>query len=202
MKYVVLLFIATLGVAIACGVQSGQATDGEKLPPIVIQMYDTALPGGTIEIEANRDGTIIEIEAEIAVDAVPKVIRDKAEEDLPGGEITGAEIEDVGGRKAYEIKKVVEGLGYELVYDESGKLLEKEAEVRKEDAPKAVIDAAMGVVPGAAFKSVEMITMGEESVYHVKTTKDGGSYKIVLKPDGTILRKVREAPAEIEIPLK
>jgi hypothetical protein len=202
MKYAITLLIAATAVAVACGVQSGTATDGEKLPAIVIQMFDAAAPNGKLEIEANRDGTIIEIEAGIAIEDVPQKVRDQAEKDLPGGKITGAEIEDVSGRRAYEIQKIVDGLAYEVVYDETGKLLEKEAEIRKEDAPKPVIDAAMGVISGSAFKSVETITKGEETLYHVKTTKDGASYKIVLKADGTILRKVREAPAEIELPLK
>jgi hypothetical protein len=201
-KYVALLTIATLTVAIACGVQSGTATDTAKLPAVIIEMYDAASPNGAIEIEADRDGTIVEIEAGIAIEDLPAKIRKAADKDLPGGKVTGAEIEDIHGTRSWEVQKIIDGLSYEVVYDEDGNLLEKEAEIRREDAPKAVIDAAMGILPGAAFKSVETITKGEETVYHVKVVKDGGSYKFVLAADGKILRKVREAPAEIEIPLK
>ena len=42
----------------------------------------------------------------------------------------------------------------------------------------------------------------KERKAHVKKLKDGASYKIVLARDGTVIRKVREARAEIEIPLE
>jgi hypothetical protein len=178
--------------------------DGEEggLPPIVIEMYDQGAPDGVIEIEAERDGTIIEIEVGIDPAKVPQAIRDAADRDMPGGEVKGAELEYVGGKKAYEIKKSKDGLDYELVYDEAGTLIEREAEMKRADAPAAVMAKAMAIVAGAEFKSVEKITRGEEATFHVKVTKGGASYKFVLEEDGTVVRKVREARAEIEIPMK
>ncbi|MHC4937546.1 MAG: hypothetical protein ACYTHK_01085 [Planctomycetota bacterium] len=172
-----------------------------KLPGVVIEMYDRAKPDGMIEIEAERNGAIVEIEADIPIADLPKNIRDEAMKQLPGGQITGAEYEVVGKARTYEVKMRKGGVNYEFVYDKDANLLESEKEIRVQDAPKGVVEAAIASIPGSKFKSVEVITKGGDDVYHVKSTLKGGTYKVIVSPDGKVLRRVREQRAEIEIPL-
>ena len=96
------------------------------------------------------------------------------------------------------------GREYELVYKVDGTLLEKEVSLRRGEEPSGVLQAAMNVVPGSRFKSVERIERVEEGedVYHVKLIANNASYKIELDGSANVLRAVREARAEIEIPLK
>jgi uncharacterized membrane protein YkoI len=172
-----------------------------KLPGVVIEMYDRAKPDGMIEIEAERSGAIIEIEADILIADVPKSIRDAAMKELPGGQITGAEYEIVGKSRTYEVKMSKGGRDYEFVYDKDVNLLESEKELTVQEAPKGVVEAAIASIPESKFKSVEVITKDGKDVYHVKSTLKGGTYKVIVSPDAKVMRRVREQRAEIEIPL-
>jgi hypothetical protein len=172
----------------------------------LVDLYDRASPTGMIEIEMERNGAIKEIEAEISPTELPTIVRDAAMQRAPGGTITGAEREINQDGKCWEVKMNYQGRGWEFIVDDMGKILETEKELRRNEAPAAVLTAADEAIPGGAFVSVEVIeTMSAgktKTCYHVKKTRDGASYKIVLAEDGKVLRKVREAKAEIEIPLK
>ena len=82
-------------------------------------------------------------------------------------------------------------------------MLETEKSLTPDEAPAAVLEAAERAVPRSSFKSVEIIShVSGHQEYHVKRTRNGASYKVVLHTDGRVIRKVREHRAEIEIPLK
>jgi uncharacterized membrane protein YkoI len=192
MKKTILLL--ALGVLAACATS--------KLPAELIELYDMGMPNGWMEIEAERDGTILELEADIEVSELPPAVLETAKKALPGGTVTGAEYEIVGKTRAYEVKMSKGGRGYEFVVSPEGKLVESEKEITSGDAPKGVVAAGVAAVKGSAFKSVEEIERDGVKTYHVKVTRGGASYKIVLSADAQVLRAVREAKAEIEIPLK
>ncbi len=170
--------------------------------PSLVQLYDEAAPNGTIELEINRDGTIREMEADILVANLPEAIRKAVMAKAPGAQITGAEHELMANAEAWEVKLNHQGRAWEYVLDASGTILESEKELKRHEAPGEVLKAADQAVQGGRFKSVEIIMRGDEQEYHVKKIVNGASYKIVLTPDGTVIRKVREARAEIEIPLE
>ena len=195
------LIVATL--AVACLVLVGCKSSGlGKLSPKLVEMYDRGKPDGWMEIEAERDGTILGIETDIAISDLPDAIREAALAELPGARITGAEWEMIGKQEGYEVKLNKSGREYELVYSTSGELIEKESTLRRGEEPDGVLQAAMGSVPGGTFKSVERIDRGESTFYHVKLLRSGASYKVELDENATVLRAVREAKAEIEIPLR
>ncbi|MEE8103985.1 MAG: PepSY-like domain-containing protein [Planctomycetota bacterium] len=178
------------------------AACASRLPKEAIELYDIGKPDGWMEIEADRDGRIIEIEADIELSQVPKVVMDAAKAALPGGTVTGAEKEIIGKKHAYEVKMTKGSVGYEFVFTPDGTLIESEKEIGRADAPDGVVDAGLAAVPGSEFRSVEVVERYGVSTYHVKSTKNGGRYKMVVTPDGKVIRAVREAKAEIEIPLK
>lgn len=171
------------------------------VPPCLVQLYDQASPNGVIELEIGRDGTIHEMEADIPVSDLPDAVRTAVQAKAPGARITGAERELTANAEAWEVKLNHQGRAWEYVLDASGTILESEKELRRHEAPAEVLKAADMAVQGGRFKSVELIMRGDEQEYHVKKIMNGASYKIVLAPDGTVIRKVREARAEIEIPL-
>lgn len=165
------------------------------------RLYDQASPDGMIEIELQRNGRIEEMEADIDVSALPANVLAAARKASQGATITGAEIELQQGGDFYEVKLHYEGRDWELVIDGKGNVIETEKELDQSEAPGAVIQAAAEAIPGSALKSVEVIESADMTEYHVKRLRDGASYKVVLAPDGTVKRAVREARAEIEIPL-
>ncbi|MBI4879380.1 MAG: hypothetical protein HY812_06925 [Planctomycetes bacterium] len=195
--------IGALACVALCGSLTACRTEGlGKVPPKLVELYDQGAPAGVLELEISRSGSIAEMEVDIPVEALPEAVRKAAEARAPGAVITGAEREIQLTGDAWEVKLRHEERDWEFVIDGSGAIRETEKELRREETPEAVLSAAAAAVPGAEFKSVELIEHGPFQEYHVKQTKDGASYKVVLSPDGKVKRAVREARAEIEIPLK
>ena len=174
-----------------------------SVSPKLVELYDMAAPDGIIELEIARDGTMIEMEADVPVSTLPDVVREAAMKKAPGARITGAEREFNARGAAWEVKLNHEGRDWEFVIDDEGVILETEKELRRSEAPQTVLAAAKNAVPGGVFRSVEVITKHDGATeYHVKKMIAGVSYKVVLATDGTVIRKVREQKAEIEIPLE
>ena len=117
-------------------------------------------------------------------------------------EIIGAEREISARSDAFEVKLRHEDRVYELVIDRGGKVLESEKSLRPIEYPSEIVQAAHAAFPGGTLASVEVIQIGTETQYHVKKRSDGANYKIVLRRNAELIRVVREARAEIEIPLK
>ena len=178
-----------------------ESTTMGMLPPVVVQLFDEGDPSGWMEIEAERSGAILEIEVEIPIESLPPSIVKAANQEMPHGTIIGAEIEIIYGKRAYEVKKRFDKRDFELVFSPEGVLLMKETQLRVEEAPKGIIRAAQAAVDGGLVSSVEKVQKGTGVYYHVKLRRGGASYKVILGIDGNVLRKVREARVEIEIPL-
>lgn len=198
-------FVLTASVLASCALAACSSTRGEGLgsvPRDLVELYDLARPGGVIEIELDRDGTVREMEAEIAVEAVPASIRDAVAKSHPGARIVGAERELTAEGRGYEVQVQDGGRDLELVFDERGELIELERSLSRGEAPAAVMQAAERAVPGGTFRSVEIVEQRGQPSYHVKLEKGGASYKVILSPDGKVERKVREQRAEIEVPLE
>ncbi|QDU85109.1 hypothetical protein Pla163_22340 [Planctomycetes bacterium Pla163] len=173
-----------------------------RVPIQIVELYDLAAPDGVMELEIDRDGNLREIEADVSVLELPAVVADAALRHLPAGRVVGAERELTSKGPAWEVKFDVEGRGWEVVVDEQGRIIETEQSLSLREAPAVVLASAERAIPDALLLSVELIRRGDESEYHVKRERLGVSYKIVVAPDGRVLRRVREARAEIEIPLR
>ena len=195
-----LLVLAATTLASCANPRAGRGDLG-SVPDEVIALYDQATPTGTIELEIDRNGRIREMEADIPVQQLPRVAADAALRHLPAGRVTGAEREFTAFGEAWEVKFDVQGVAWEVVVDEQGRILETEQEIDFLSAPAVVISTSEAVVPDSLLLSVELIRRGDEEEYHVKRERYGASFKIVVAADGTLLRAVREAKAEIEIPL-
>jgi len=197
-----LLALGTTLLAACANTNASRAgVDLGSVPPEVIELYDQATPTGLIELEIDRNGRVREMEADIPVRDLPQVVADAALRHLPAGRVTGAEREFTARGEAYEVKFDVQGVAWEVVVDERGRILETEQAIDFRSAPAAVIATSERAVKDSLLLSVEIITRGDEQEYHVKRQRFGASFKIVIAPDGTLLRAVREAKAEIEIPL-
>jgi len=188
--------------ALCAGATACQADSVGRVPLELIELYDMADEHGSIEIELSRDGRILELEADVPISSLPRVVTEAALARLPGAKITGAERElQVRGR-FWEVKLVHQKREWELIVDDKGVIHETERELSQAETPRIVLTVAERVVPHSIFKSVEIIEYADgRAEYHVKRRRQGTSYKIVLNADGGVIRKVREHRAEIEIPL-
>lgn len=177
------------------------AVGGHSAPPELTTLYDEVAMDGAMELELERDGSFLELEADVPLDRVPDTLMAAFRAAFPDGRPTGAEREVQDGVWTWEVKFVSGGRAMEIVLDEGARILEVERELTTAEAPAAVLAASERAVPDSVFVSVESIEAGGGTTYHVKRTRGEARYKIVLAPDGTVRRKVREVLAEIEIPL-
>lgn len=191
-----------LGLATTVALGAAGCRSAGSFPNSVILLYEEGDPSGVLEIEADRQGRILGVEAEIPISAVPAELRERAEREVPGGRITGAEREFIGEVEAFEVQIERDGVAYEIVVDRDGRVVEKEVSLRTDEAPSAVVSAARKSTPDARLVSLERVERLGVEEYHAKLDQDGVSYKVVLRADGSVVRKVREARAEIEIPLR
>lgn len=178
------------------------SSDLGRVPTSIVDLYDQGSPDGVLEIELDRDGTLREIEVDIGPGELPPPVREAALARQPGGVITGAERELTSRGAAWEVKITHEGRRWEYVMDDAGRVLETEKELLPDEVPQAVSDAAEAAMPGGVVVSVEIVESAEHVEYHVKRLIDGATYKLVVAPNGRLIRKVREARAELEIPLR
>ncbi|MCB9834074.1 MAG: hypothetical protein H6807_16555 [Planctomycetes bacterium] len=201
----ILLSVLATGMLGACGTSGGGGHhhgggNYGSVSDAVYHLYDVGRTDGVMEIQADRSGTIYHVEADIHPHQVPIHVMKAAMDRAGGGQVTGAEIEYRTEGMAYEVKLEKDGIDWEIVVDEDGNIVGTEEEIRRQDAPANVMDAALAALPGH-FKSVEIVTAGDEVMYHVKTQDGGASYKAVVGVDGSVWLAVREARAELEIPL-
>jgi hypothetical protein len=173
----------------------------DRVPGRLLTLLDDVRADGAVEIELDRDGTYRDLEAEIAVERVPAPVVSALVAAFPGARITGAEREWQDGAWTFELAFRVGGRAIQAVIGEDGRLLETEEPISLVDAPASVIAASMVLLPASTLASVDRVEGPDGIRYHVKRVRDGARYKVVLRADGTVLRAVREIPAEIEIPL-
>lgn len=191
--------LASLAALLALASCSSSST--ATAPAELIPLFDQLAPEGAMELEFDRDGRFGDLEAEVPVESVPAIVRDAVAQAHPGVELTGAEREVQGGEWTWEVGFEEEGRGVQVVVSDDGDLLETERELEASEAPAEVLRAAEGAVPSSTLASVDVVTSASGDEYHVKRERDGARYKVVLTSTGEVLRIVREARAEIEIPV-
>jgi hypothetical protein len=184
---------------LAAGCRSGLGS----VPQELVQLYDMGSEDGMIELEIERDGSIREMEADVPISMLPANVIAAAKAKAPGMEITGAEREIKAEGWTWEVKFRFEGRDWEYVIDDAGNVLETEKSLNPDEVAGMILEAAERAVGDSEFKSVEIINhVNGHQEYHVKRTRNGATYKVIVSPDGKVTRHVREHRAEIEIPLK
>lgn len=158
---------------------------------------------GLVELALDGDGRIVAVEYHCRPDDVPQAVMRVVEAVLPGGEIVDCEKEYRGGELFFEVKKIVDGRGVEIMVAPDGRIDGREVEVPASSVPDAVIEGAARAVPGGERSLVEELRDGANNLveYHVKSKRAGIAYKCVLTPAGKVVRLLRETPAEVEVPV-
>lgn len=188
-------FVGSVALVLAVGCATG------RFPADTAANARLAAPDGLIEFAVDDRGGVLEVEFHVPLAALPAEVRAAAEREMPGGQVLDCEKEYHGRKVYWEVTKRIGGREQEVLFDGSGKPVGWEIEVDAASAPAAVLQAADEAVGGSRTK-VEEIRDGEKRLveYHVKKTDRGVRYKLVVTPEGKVLRIWREMKAEIEVP--
>ena len=160
-----------------------------------------ALSADKIEMVMDDLGRQSEIEYHIPPENVPAVVRQAMDQLHPGGPFTGAEKEYNGGMLFYELTRVVDGMEMEVMFYPDGKLHSEELQVPEGSVPAIVRSTAQEALGGGTVTKWEEIRNYRRELYeyHVKITKAGMKYKVMIGLKGELLAIFREIPAEIEV---
>lgn len=161
-----------------------------------------ALHADSLEMQLDDTGRPLEIEYHVPPGDVPPDVRAAMDALHPGGRATAAEKEYVGGTLFWEVTKEIDGREVEAMFRPDGALHSEEIEVPEGDVPPAVVAAVHARLAGTITKWEE-IRDGQRRLveYHAKLSAGDRKYKVVASTQGSVLRVVREIPAELEIPL-
>lgn len=98
--------------------------------------YEAEFNSGKEELEAefNANGEFIKSESEIeSIAKLPQAIQDALKKDYAKYKAEDFELVTLAnGKKLYELEMKIEGKKYELLFEESGALVSREEEVKKE----------------------------------------------------------------------
>lgn len=157
----------------------------------------------SVEFRIDADGEVVEVEYHVSVESVPAAVRTGWRRLYPVDEPTAAEKEYSGGDTFWELAATIAGRKTEAMFWPNGELYEMEIEVAATQVPESVRQSVQTAFPNASSRAWEVIRDGSREVlsWHAKVQIDGVKLKLNVLPDGTIDTVLREAPAEIEVPL-
>lgn len=190
----------------ALGLAACATTTISRAPAEMLELFAALKSDGAMELEFTRDGTFLDMEAEIPLTSVPETVRSSVEAAFPGAELTAAELELQSGAWTFEVAFTTNLSGsdgpMQAVVTPGGQILETERELPPRLWPESVLAAAEDALPGTTLVSVDVVSATDvEDRYHVKSERDGAKYKVTVTASGVVLSRVREVPAELEIPL-
>ena len=166
--------------------------------------HDDAATARKLEVQVDSSGHRKEIEYHISPDQVPAAVRKAMDQLHPGGPFDDAEKESEGSQLYYELSRKANGMDIEAMFTPEGVLHSEEIQIPMSKVPEIVKDRAMASLPGAQATKWEEIrnSRREVTAYHVKMSRGSDKFKVMLTPDGKLEGKVREVPAEIEVPVQ
>jgi hypothetical protein len=161
-------------------------------------------PDGRVEFAVDEDGRVQEVEFHCKAADVPQAVLQAADQAYSGGRIVDCEKEHRDGDVYYEVTKEINGREFEVLVTPKGFIERREIEVDAGTLPQTVNAAADQAVPGGRRTKSEEIRDEENELeeYHVKIERQGLRFKVVLTPEGRVLRVLRETLAEIEVPVQ
>ena len=107
-----------------------ETKDGRRVYEVSFEMS-----GRKIDVMYDANGSTVEVEEEIAAEALPGIVQSSIKAEFPRFSIKKAESLERQGQRYYEarIMDMDDNREYELVFSGEGKLIEKEESVEKEE---------------------------------------------------------------------
>lgn len=123
-------------------------------------------------------------EKKVKLADVPPAVQQAIKDNTKGTTLMGVAKDEEDGKVEYEAETKVNGLGKDITFDESGKVLAVEEETTLDNIPAAAKAAIEKQAGGARIKKVEKITKGETVVYEAGLVKGGKKSEVIVTADG------------------
>jgi uncharacterized membrane protein YkoI len=182
----------------------------EKEGPKVYEI-ELRLNGQEFEVTVAPDGTIIEIESEVAIDGLPDAVKAAIAKAIEGAEIKKVEEEVTywvvtlkkleTPQTTYEVELIKDGKEIEIEVAADGTILKEKVEDKDDDddedeeqvsideVPAAVKATILKEAQGGTIKEIERETEDGKTVYEAEVIINGEEVEIEVAADGTLLSK-------------
>jgi uncharacterized membrane protein YkoI len=182
-----------------------------------LKVYEVELEqnGGEVELTVALDGTIVEVETEVAMDSLPAAVAAALAQAAEGAEVkeiskevtywvitlkrldapeTTYEAELIKDGKEIEIEVAADGtiLEQEVKDDDGDDDDEDEEKVSIDEVPAAVQSTILKEAAGGTIKEIERETEDGKTIYEAEVIINGQEVEIKVAADGTLLGKKAE----------
>jgi uncharacterized membrane protein YkoI len=132
-------------------------------------------------------------EEKVALDKLPKAVKDAIKAKFPDAELVGAEKETENGKTQYEVSIKNKKDKLDVILSADGKIVAIEKEIEAKELPKPVTAALDAKYPKATIKKVEEITKDDKVTFEVLIeTADKKKLEVVFDPKGKIVEEEKK----------
>lgn len=121
---------------------------------------------------------------------LPAAVEKALLKDMPKGATMKAfEKEVVDGKVFFEVQMIVNGKGYEIVYQPNGKIEAIEQEASLKEMPAAVAKAIEKAAEGGKLVKVDIITEGKRKTYEGEIERGGKKTNFLFDGNGKAVKE-------------
>jgi hypothetical protein len=129
--------------------------------------------------------TAAQAEAHVPCKTLPAAVLHQAKVEAGDATIRGCVKDKEDGKLTYEVETLKDGRSRDILFDDSGTVLEVEQEVAAGSLPPAVSDAIARAANGSKVGKVESVTRGGViASYETTIMKKGRRQEIAFSPQG------------------
>lgn len=129
--------------------------------------------------------TAAQAETHVPCKTLPAAVLQQAKVEAADATIRGCVKDKEDGKLTYEVETLKDGKSRDILFDDSGTVLEVEQEVAGASLPSAVSDAIAKAANGGKAGKVESVTRGGViASYETTITKKGRRQEIAFSPQG------------------
>lgn len=183
------------------GAAAAQADDLPQLEPALIEVARGTDTAHEIELVVDAKGRIVKQAVYHRNEqAVPKAVLELAKKKFPGAKIDSYEIEKYPEGIVHEVEvHKKDGTDCEVAVREDGTEVYVECHLQKSKLPKPVAAKLEELYPKGKIEEVETKKGPGIDLVTVEITEGGREYYLHFAPDGTLKKRYRKIPADVEL---
>ena len=123
-------------------------------------------------------------ERKLTFEQLPPAVQKTAKAESDGATVRGYSSEVENGRTEYEAQLTIDGHKRDVSMDASGKVLEREDEVKFDSLPQAVRDGLRKQAVAGKIERVEKVTSDKRTIYEAMVRDRGKTHEIAVTAAG------------------
>jgi hypothetical protein len=141
-----------------------------------------------ITLLAASAGVVAASEKPVKITDLPPAVRQSVDRETKGATLRGLSKETEKGKVYYEAETAVDGRNRDILFNESGNVVEIEEQVSLERVPAGARAAIEKYAAGGKVLSVEVVTRKTSTSYEAQVQKAGKKSEVKVSPEGAVLK--------------